>query len=133
MALVACNSKPGGDAETKALRDTDDSTKFTTIKWLDSIKDFGSVTEGEKVEIMFRFRNTGDKPLVVQTVTPSCGCTVPEYTQEAVLPGKEGYVKAIFNSAHQPPTVLKTITVGTNTRGNRVHNLQFMGEVKPKT
>jgi len=50
--------------------------ELTTVQWLDSVQNFGKVTEGEKVLISFHFRNTGDKPLVITNVTASCGASV---------------------------------------------------------
>lgn len=107
-----------------------DSANFTTVQWLDSLKDFGTVKEGEKVDLTFRFRNTGDKPLLVQSAVAGCGCTVPEYTREPVMPGKEGFIKAVFNSSGQPPMVHKSVSVEMNTKGTQVHTVSFMGEIK---
>ncbi len=139
IAFAACRSDEAKDTREdssgtirfaeKKVADPIDSTKFTTVEWLDSLKDFGSVKAGEKVDIRFRFRNTGDKPLIVQSVHAGCGCTVPEYTQEPVMPGKEGFIKAVFNSANQPPTVHKTISVVMNTKGSQSHTVAFIGEV----
>jgi hypothetical protein len=136
--FAACKNEDHGKGKRAMIEkiipqgedDQMDSTKFTTIQWLDSLKDFGTVNEGEKVGIVFRFKNSGDKPLYIQSATPGCGCTVPEFTEEAVMPGKEGFVKAVFNTEHQPPTVQKTITVTTNTKNGRSHILYFIGEVK---
>ena len=50
----------------------------TTVQIIDSIYDFGKVSEGEVVEYSYRFKNTGTKPLVVTSATASCGCTVPQ-------------------------------------------------------
>ena len=50
----------------------------TTIQLIDSVYDFGKVTDGEKVEYNFKFRNTGKNPLIIASATASCGCTVPE-------------------------------------------------------
>jgi len=107
-----------------------DSTTFTTVQWIDSLVDFGTVKEGEKANINFRFKNTGDKPLIVQSVVAGCGCTVPEYTKEPVLPGGEGFIKAVFNSVGQPPTVHKSINVAMNTKGQQNYTVSFIGEVK---
>jgi hypothetical protein len=46
-----------------------DSARYTSIQWLDSTKDFGTIAEGQKVQVNFRFRNTGATPLVITQVT----------------------------------------------------------------
>ena len=88
----------------------------TSIQLIDSVYDFGKVTEGEIVEYSYRFKNTGDKPLVVSEVHASCGCTVPEKPEEPVKPGEIGFIKVKFNSDHRPCEAHKTITVNSNAK-----------------
>jgi len=108
-----------------------DSTNWTTVQWLDSVQDFGKVTDGEKVVITFHFRNTGSKPLVIANVQASCGCTVPSKPDEPIAPGKEGKITAEFNSAGRVGKASKFLNVTCNTKEN-VTNLLFEGEVLPK-
>ncbi|MES1159834.1 MAG: DUF1573 domain-containing protein, partial [Bacteroidota bacterium] len=109
-----------------------DSTQFTTIQWLDSSKDFGKIEEGQKLEVAFRFKNTGDKPLVIEKVQPSCGCTVAEQSTEPIAPGGEGQIKASFNSQGRTGINHKTLYVYANTKGTRSHSLQFVVQVDKK-
>ena len=127
------NNEPGSERlADKKVADPVDSASFTTVLWLDSLKDIGTITRGEQVNITFRFKNTGDKPLIVQNVLAGCGCTVPERTEEPVMPGKEGFVKAQFNSTNQHGTVNKTIEVLMNTKPSTSHTIAFIGDVKEK-
>lgn len=103
----------------------------TTIQWIDSSRNVGKITEGEKVEITFRFRNTGDKQLVVQNVMASCGCTVAEKPDKPVAPGEEGLIKAAFDSKGRLGTNHKTITVYANTVPP-AHTVSFDVEVEKK-
>lgn len=109
-----------------------DSTQFTTIQWLDSTKDFGKIEEGQKLEVSFRFKNTGDKPLVIERVQPSCGCTVAQQAPEPVAPGAEGQIKASFNSQGRSGINHKSLYVYANTKGTRSHALQFVVQVEKK-
>jgi len=122
------NDKSGAAAGTTIT----DSTQFTTIQWLDSTKDFGKIAEGQKLEVSFRFKNTGDKPLVIEKVQPSCGCTVAEQSTEPIAPGAEGQVKASFNSEGRTGVNHKTLFVYANTKGSRSHSLQFVVQVEKK-
>jgi hypothetical protein len=128
LVVISCNqsdSKAG-----KSGKPGLDTANYTNIQWLDSIKDVGKLTMGEKVAIDFRFRNTGDKPLYVISAEPGCGCTVADYPKEAILPGKEGVVKAEFDTKKGAiGAVHKNIIVVTNTRYNVNHNLFFTGEI----
>jgi hypothetical protein len=129
-ALVAgCknNDKNGAAATTLT-----DSSQFTSIRWLDSSKDFGKIAEGQKLEVAFRFKNTGDKPLVIERVQPSCGCTVAEQSKEPIAPGAEGQIRATFNSQGRTGINHKTLFVYANTKGTTNHSLQFVVEVEKK-
>ena len=63
------------------------------IKFDKTSYDFGTFSENSPVvSCVFTFTNVGDAPLVIHQAIASCGCTVPEYTQEQVLPGKTGTI-----------------------------------------
>ena len=87
----------------------------TTVQIIDSVYDFGKVTEGEVVEYSYRFKNTGDKPLII-TEQPhaSCGCTIAERPEEPIMPGDTGFIKVKFNSENRPGEAHKTVTVASN-------------------
>ncbi|ALJ01600.1 DUF1573 domain-containing protein [Rufibacter tibetensis] len=76
--------------------------------------DFGNVTEGVQAIYEFKFKNTGNQPVIISHVQASCGCTTPEWPKEAILPGKTGVVKAGYNSAGRPGAFNKTLTVTSN-------------------
>lgn len=105
-------------------------TDSTTIQVIDSSYNFGTVTDGDKVEYNFRFRNTGKNPLVIESAIASCGCTVPEKPEHPIMPGETGFLKVVFNSKGRPGDVYKTITVRSNARPN-FPLLQLRGNVKP--
>src|SRR5450432_3265026 len=86
----------------------------TTVQIIDSIYNFGKVTDGEKVEYNFKFRNTGKKPLIISSAVASCGCTVPEKPEEPIKPGDTGFLKVVFNSKGRVGDVHKEITVTSN-------------------
>jgi hypothetical protein len=109
-----------------------DSARYTSIEWLDSARNFGKISEGEQLQVAFRFRNTGSTPLVITRVQPSCGCTVAEQPEEPIAPGGEGQIKAIFNSKGHPGVNHKTLFVTANTKPSRDHSLQFIVEVEKK-
>lgn len=107
-----------------------DSANFTSLTWLDStFMDMGKVKEGQVVEVSFRFKNTGTKPLVIADVTASCGCTVPEKPEQPFAPGEEGVIKAKFDSKGRPGENRKHITVDANTNPSRTHSLDFRVDV----
>jgi Protein of unknown function (DUF1573) len=92
--------------------------------------DFGTIAEGQKVSYTYKFKNTGDAPLIIQSAQPSCGCTVPEWSKDPIPVGGEGYVKAEFDSKGKPNAQNKTITVTANTFPKQT-TLRFKAMVIP--
>lgn len=111
-----------------------DTANYTSIQWIDSMHlDLGKIPMGQIVEVAWHFKNTGNKPLVIESVRPGCGCTIADKPQEPVAPGKEGVIKAKFNSQGQHVGEnQKSVTVSANTRGQTVHNLGFRVEITEK-
>ncbi len=93
--------------------------------------DFGTVKEGQKVSYRYTFKNTGQAPLIVQSAQPSCGCTVPTWSQEPIPVGGEGFVTAEFDTNGKQGINNKTITVTANT-WPKVTTLRFKAMVTPK-
>ncbi len=77
--------------------------------------DFGTITEGDVVEHTFKFTNTGDAPLIIQSAKGSCGCTVPTWSKEPIPVGGTGEIVAKFDSKGKPNIQNKTVTVTANT------------------
>jgi len=110
-----------------------DSSLFTKITWLDSTeRDFGTIPEGQKLEVSYRFKNSGTKPLIIARVQPSCGCTVADQPEEPILPGKEGVIKASFNSEGRVGVNHKILYVVANTLGTQSNEVQFKVLVQKK-
>jgi hypothetical protein len=112
-----------------------DTANYTTIQWIDSVKDFGTVPHGDKVKMVFHFLNSGNKPLYISTVRPGCGCTLADYTKSAVLPGQRGEVTAEYDSNHGQPgqQVTKYVYVTCNAKNSRSSTLIFRGTIKAKS
>jgi len=72
----------------------DDVVKFNTDK-----HDFGKIKQGIPVTFTFEFKNTSNKPVVVESATASCGCTVPEKPEKPIEPGATGTIKVQYNAA----------------------------------
>ena len=89
---------------------------------------FGTIKEGEVVEHLFKFTNNGQAPLVISNITASCGCTSPDWSKAPVMPGEEGFVKVVFNSAAKSGAQAPTVSIQANTNPN-VTRLQMKGTV----
>ena len=125
LAVFASCGNADSSANIDAARDAG-SKQLTTVQWIDSVRDFGKIIEGQKLAISFRFKNTGDKPLVIESVQPACGCTVADYPRQPLKPGEEGEITGEFNSEGREGQQHKEITVTTNTQA---HTQQLIFEV----
>lgn len=85
------------------------------ITFEEDVFDFGELPEGPKVETEFKFTNTGNAPLIITNAKGSCGCTVPTWPKEPVLPGEEGLIKVVYNTARRVGPFTKTVTLTTNS------------------
>jgi hypothetical protein len=98
----------------------------TTHQWSTTTHDFGKLEQNKPAQCEFKITNKGTTPLIITSTTPSCGCTVPEYTKDPIAPGKTGFVKATYNAA-SPGQFTKTITVVLSNNATEV--LTIKGEV----
>jgi len=73
----------------------DDFAKFNTNKY-----DFGKVKQNVPAVYSFEITNTSAKPLVIENAHATCGCTVPEYQKDPILPGKTAKIKVQYNAAN---------------------------------
>ena len=132
FVAVSCNQN---DAKSPAAKQQamSDSANYTTLQWVDSAaQDLGTITQGQILEVSWRFKNTGNKPLVVSSVSASCGCTVAEKPEQPVAPGATGLIKAKFDSNGHENEQHKEVYVTANTQGTTTHNLSFKVNVVKK-
>lgn len=91
--------------------------------------DFGRIAEeAGAVTHEFIFTNVSGRPVKILNVRPSCGCTTPDWTKDAILPGKTGFIQARFDPAGRPGFFNKTLSVTTDYDGGTVV-LQIKGQV----
>lgn len=80
------------------------------IKFKDMTHDFGKIKQGVPVTYDFAFTNVSDAPVIIESATPSCGCTTPVKPEGAIAKGKNDKITAGFNAAAAGP-FNKSITV----------------------
>ena len=119
--------------DEQATASPDNEANFTKIEWKDStFQNLGKIKEGQVVEIAWNFKNVGDKPLIITSTSASCGCTVAEKPEAPIAVGKEGVIKAKFDSNGRQGSQRKDVYVVANTEGGKEHHLSFMLEVEKK-
>jgi hypothetical protein len=90
--------------------------------------DFGKVEEGDTVVHEYVFMNTGTKPITLQHVKASCGCTTPEWPKEPIPRGGKGTIKVSFDTHGKGGTQEKTINVISDAEPQNV-TLHLTGAV----
>ncbi len=117
--------------ETTATETKAKNVKAPEISFEQLVYDYGTITEGDPGECEFVFKNTGKEPLVLSNVYSSCGCTVPNWPKDPIMPGKSSAIKVKYATS-RIGGINKTITVVSNAVENATVTLRITGNVKKK-
>lgn len=102
------------------------------IKFDDTMHDFEAVLEESgPVAHDFVFTNVGDAALIIIEVNTNCGCTVADFPQAPVAPGKQGVISITFDPKGNPGEFAKEIVVKTNAKKKK-SRLRIKGMVIPQ-
>ena len=101
------------------------------IKFDKTVHNFGTFSEKTPVQTaVFAFTNIGKAPLIINQAIAGCGCTIPSYTKEPIMPGEKGTVKVTYNGKGKfPGHFKKSITIRTNGKVEMVR-LYIEGDMK---
>ena len=103
----------------KVEQEAIDKANMPVMTFEETKYDFGELIEGDVVETVFNFKNTGKTPLIITNARASCGCTIPDYSREPIPVGEEGVIKVKFNSRGKHGKQNKRITLTTNSDKGR--------------
>ncbi|MEO5888696.1 MAG: DUF1573 domain-containing protein [Ferruginibacter sp.] len=78
-----------------AQKKVDDIAKFTN-----ETINFGKIKQGVPTKGVFTVTNISGEPLIIEQASPTCGCTISDYTKEPIAPGKTGIINATYNAAN---------------------------------
>lgn len=108
-SISSAAKKPVAEPEVKP------DGPIPAFEFVEESHDFGAIKEGDVVEHVFKFKNTGEAPLIISSATASCGCTVPVWPKEPIAVGEEGEIQVRFNSKGKSGNNNKTVTITANT------------------
>jgi hypothetical protein len=133
IGFFSCNSgktKTGGEYNIDNPANADDpdanNDGLPTIDLDETEYNFGTVIQGEKVSHSFVFTNNGDGNLVISNVKASCGCTVPKWTKEPIMPGGTSVIDVKYATNRIGP-INKSVTISSNA----VNKLQISSGLNP--
>ncbi len=92
--------------------------------------DYGTIEQNSDPLRSFLFTNTGNEPLQITHAKGSCGCTVPEYPKEPIMPGEQAKINVRYDTKRIGKFV-KSVTLTTNTTSGK-EKLTIKGEVLKK-
>ena len=132
LSFAACQNdakKTEDSVEVTPTRAVAANTEGATIVFENDSYNFGKIKKGEIVTYTFKFKNSGQEPLIIKEAIATCGCTVPEIPKEPIKPGENGELKVVFNSQGKPAGPQdKSVTVMSNAINNPVA-IRLMGEI----
>jgi hypothetical protein len=108
----------------------EDNPNAPEISFEKTVHDYGTIAYGGDGTCYFKFTNAGKEPLILQQPQSSCGCTVPTWPKEPILPGESNQIKVTYNTK-RIGTINKTVTVRSNAKNNTVV-LRIKGKVEKK-
>jgi hypothetical protein len=92
--------------------------------------DYGTVSQNSDGVRLFKFKNTGNEPLIIKNAKGSCGCTVPKWPTEPIKAGQSGVIEVKYDTS-RPGAFNKAVFVETN-ESNPNHSLSIKGTVVDK-
>ncbi|MEP7142773.1 MAG: DUF1573 domain-containing protein [Ferruginibacter sp.] len=82
-------------ASAFAQKKVDDVAKFTT-----ETINFGKIKKDIPAKGVFIVTNISNAPLIIEQASPTCGCTISDYTKEPIAAGKTGVINATYNATN---------------------------------
>jgi hypothetical protein len=108
---------------------TTDNPNAPDMMFESEVIDYGTIEYNSSGDREFKFKNTGKEPLIIQSATGSCGCTVPTPPKDPVKPGETAVIKVHYDTK-RVGNFEKTVTVVSNGKTpSKV--LKIKGVVKP--
>ena len=101
----------------------EDNDELTTFELEDPYRKYFPVLQGQPLAMFFKIKNTGEHPLYIYDVLPSCGCTTVKHPR-AIAPNSEGNIELEFNSNKNIGYVGVYTTLVTNSK-EKYHTFFF--------
>ena len=122
LLVIGCtghnDSKSGNVSEGESIVER---TEYQSYIEFDTIAhNFGTLIEGEQVVCYFDFTNSGEGELIINSVTSSCGCTVPDWSKEPLKPAGRGTIKVKFDTSGRQGEQMKIVTIRSNAKNSEV-------------
>ncbi|MCB9189161.1 MAG: DUF1573 domain-containing protein [Flavobacteriales bacterium] len=91
---------------------------------------FDTLRVGDRCEHYFYIRNTGNEPLLIQSVNTSCGCDVADWPKEPIEPKSYAYIHYKYDSK-RIGIINRSMTIKSNDPENPIIVVKVKGFVSP--
>ncbi|NOR88368.1 MAG: DUF1573 domain-containing protein [Bacteroidales bacterium] len=92
--------------------------------------DYGTMFQNADGSAYFAYTNKGKEPLILSRVKSSCGCTIPKWSRQPLMPGQTDTIKVKYDTKRLG-SFHKSITISSNAKKQSVV-LKIKGKVIPK-
>ncbi len=128
FSLLFCSLLLVSKSTAQTLKAVDNSLNSGKVEWLDRQITTGNVPFGQSVTREFRVKNISSENLMILQVKSSCHCTVTEWDQNPVAPGKTGLIKVTYDSQKEGD-FYRIVSVITNFDSMQSVPLALVGKV----
>ncbi len=116
LAAQATNTEPPANPASKAI-----------LKLDSDVVDYGTMDQGGEPLRVVKFTNTGTEPLIISGAKGSCGCTVPNWPKDPIMPGESSQIEVRYDTK-RVGAINKTITVTSNDPAGK-HIIRVTGNI----
>lgn len=100
------------NAQEKVVTDKVDEDA-PIFKFETEVVNYGDIARNSDGIKVLKFTNMGKSPLIISNVKGSCGCTVPTWPKEPIMPDDEGEIQIKYATNRIGP-FSKTVTIISN-------------------
>ncbi len=113
----------------KAQQPAQDTAAGARISFEKKILLMGTLQAGDEAVCDFVYTNVGNAPLIVSEVKATCGCTVPQWSNEPLMPGATDTIRVRYDTERRG-RFNKVVTVHSNAVNRSRMDLMLRGTVQ---
>ena len=114
-------------AQATPTETTTNPTSKAILSLESDVVDYGTIDQGSEPLRLAKFTNTGTEPLIITGAKGSCGCTVPNWPKDPIMPGETSQIEIRYDTK-RVGAINKTVTVTSNDPAGK-HTLRVVGTI----